>query len=115
MEVNFSDFTTKRNVHEYLVVNSNKKIVKMETRILQENGVVSKHSDEFLDNCGDIKYYFDDDESLEINNLNHIALFIRADGENLIVEHIDDSQSEKSFLSLLNSELGLDFTPCMSS
>lgn len=109
MEVNFSDFTTKKEVHDYLINNSNKRVVKIESRLLDEDGVVVEHSDDFLENCGDIKYYFEDDESLEINRLNSVALFVRGNGKKLIVDYVENDDFEPSFIALINKELGLDF------
>lgn len=109
MEVNFSDFTTNRKVHEYLIDNSKKKVIKIESRLLDEDGVVVEHSDDFLENCGDIKYYFEDDESLEINRINSVALFVRGNGKKLIVDYVENNDFEPSFISLVNRELGLDF------
>ncbi|OQY40065.1 MAG: hypothetical protein B6229_02650 [Spirochaetaceae bacterium 4572_7] len=83
MKVNFRDFTNKQSVHDYLVKNSKKKVVKCECRIIDDNGVVLDHLDSFVENCGDIKYYFGDDESLEINKMNSVAMFVRANGDNL--------------------------------
>lgn len=110
MEVNFSDFTKSRDVHDYLVENSSKRVVKVESRLLDEDGVVINHSDTFLENCGDIKYYFDDDESLEINMINSVALFVRGNGEKLVVDYINEDNFEPSFIALLNKELGLNFS-----
>jgi hypothetical protein len=109
MEVNFSDFTNNREVHDYLIENSKKKVIKIESRLLDEDGVVLEHSDSFLENCGDVKYYFDDDESLEINRINSVALFVRGNGQKLIVDYVDDNDFEPSFINIINSELGLDF------
>jgi len=109
MKVNFSDFTNKREVHDYLVANSKKKVIKIESRLLDEDGVVVEHSDDFLENCGDIKYYFEDDESLEINQLNSVALFVRGNGKKLMVDYVDNNDFEPDFISLINSELGVDF------
>lgn len=109
MEVNFSDFTTKREVFNYIVDNSKKKIIKVEARLLDEDGVVIESSDDFLESCGDIKFYFDDDESLEINRLNSVAIFVRGNGEKKIFDYIQDNDFEPSFIKRINSELGLDF------
>lgn len=115
MEVNFSDFTNNRAVHNYLIDNSKKNVIKIESRLLDLDGVVIEHSDSFLENCGDIKYYFDDDESLEINRLNSVALFVRGSGEKLIVDYVENDDFEPSFIDLINSELGLDFKVRMRS
>lgn len=109
MKVNFTDFTTRREVHDHLVNKSSKGVVKVEARLLDEDGVVVEHSDDFLENCGDIKYYFDDDESLEINIINSVALFVRGNGEKVIVDYVEDNDFEPSFIKLINDELGLDF------
>lgn len=109
MKVNFSDFTNRREVHDYLIENSRKRVVKVESRLMDEDGVVVEHSDDFLENCGDIKYYFEDDESLEINQLNSVALFVRGNGQKLIVDYVDNNDFEPEFISLVNSELGVDF------
>lgn len=113
MKVNFSDFTNKREVHDYLVANSKKKVVKIESRLLDEDGVVIEHSDDFLEHCGDIKYYFEDDESLEINRINSVALFVQATGKKLVVDYVDNDDFEPAFIELINSELGLNFQPDM--
>ena len=76
---------------------------------MDEDGVVVEHSDDFLENCGDIKYYFEDDESLEINQLNSVALFVRGNGKKLVVDYVDNNDFEPDFISLVNSELGTDF------
>lgn len=115
MEVNFSDFTNKREVHEYLIDKSRKKVVKIESRLLDEDGVVVEHSDSFLENCGDVKYYFDDNESLEINRINSVALFVRGNGQKLVVDYVDNDNFEPSFIDLINGELGLDFKVRMRS
>lgn len=110
MEVNFSDFTTKKEVFNYIVDNSTKKVVKVESRLLDEDGVVIETSDNFLENCGDIKFYFDDDESLEINRLNSVAIFVKGNGNKMIFDYVQDDDFELPFISQLNSELGLNFT-----
>lgn len=115
MEVKFSDFTNKRTVHEYLMTHSKKRVIKIESRLLDNDGVVVKHSDSFLENCGDVKYYFDDDESLEINRINSVALFVRANGEKLVIDYVDNNDFEPSFIELINSELGLNFKVKMKS
>lgn len=109
MEVSFSDFTTDKEVFNYIVDNSQKKIVKVESRLLDDDGVVIESSDDFLENCGDLKFYFDDDESLEINSLNSVAIFIRGNGEKKIFDYVQKDDFEPSFISQINSELGLDF------
>ncbi|MGL1894343.1 MAG: hypothetical protein OCD02_22115 [Spirochaetaceae bacterium] len=109
MKVSFSDFTSRQEVHDYLVENSKKRVIKIESRLLDEDGVVATHSDLFLENCGDIKYYFEDDESLEINKLNTVILFVRANGEKLIVDYDECDDFEQKCISLINSELGLGF------
>lgn len=110
MEVNFSDFTTKKEVFNYLIDNSKKRVIKVEARLLDEDGVVIETSDDFLENCGDIKFYFDDDESLEINKINSVAIFVKGNGEKKILDYVQDDDFEPSFISQLNSELGLNFT-----
>lgn len=114
MEVNFSDFTNNRLVHDHLVENSRKKVVKIESRLLDENGVVVEHSDSFLENCGDVKYYFEDGESLEINRINSVALFVQGNGKKLVVDYVDNDDFEPSFIKLVNKELGLDFVVRMN-
>ncbi len=110
MEVNFSDFTTKRKVFHYIVDNSIKKIIKVESRLLDVDGVVIEHSDDFLENCGDLKFYFDDDESLEINRLNSVAIFIRGNGEKILFDNILNNDFETDFINEINNELGLNFS-----
>lgn len=109
MEVNFDDFTKKKLVHDYLINNSKKSVIKIESRQIDEDGVVLTHSDQYLEDFGDIKYYFEDTESLEINRLNSMAIFIRANGEKLLIDSSSKLDFEKSFIDLINSELGLDF------
>ncbi|MBN2616785.1 MAG: hypothetical protein JXR64_00590 [Spirochaetales bacterium] len=109
MEVNFSDFTTKEDVHNYLLENSIKKIVKIESRLLDENSVVVQHSDSFLENCGDIKYYFEENESLEINRINSVAVFVKGNGKKIVVDYVNNNDFEPSFIDMLNNELGLNF------
>ena len=109
MKVKFSDFTTKQEVHDYLLKNSKKKVIKVESRLLDQDAVVVEHSDDFMENCGDIKYYFEDDESLEINSINAVALFVRGNGKKILVDYVDNNDFEPAFISMINSELGLNF------
>lgn len=109
MKVSFSDFTTNKDVFNYIVDNSKKNIIKVESRLLDEDGVVVESSDDFLENCGDLKFYFDDDESLEINPLNSVAIFVRGNGEKKIFDYVQDNDFEPSFINQINDELGLSF------
>ena len=109
MNVSFNDFTDSRAVYDYLINHSKKKVVKVESRISNNCGVVLEHSDSFLSSCSDIKYYFEDTEILEINRVNKLALFIRGNGESLIVDSAVDPDFEETFIYLTNRELGLDF------
>lgn len=109
MKVNFSDFTNKIEVHNYLLDNSKLKIIKVESRLLDEDGVVLEQSDDFLTNCGDIKYYFENDKSLEINRINSVAIFVYDNGNKREIDYINNNNFELEFVSMLNKELGTSF------
>ncbi|QEN03762.1 hypothetical protein EW093_03285 [Thiospirochaeta perfilievii] len=109
MKVNFSDFTKKRAVHNYILDNSVKKVVKTESRLLDENGVVTEHSQDFIENCGDVKYYFQNDEILEINRINSVAIFIKGNNNRILLDSNETDDFEEEFIQMLNSELGLNF------